>query len=89
MVKSILAALATLVVSGASAFAAPAGPPIPRNVITAAMKKADCSLPLKEALEGIDMSALDDKLKLVEVPCWRAAYRPGIGERTFSDTLGR
>jgi hypothetical protein len=77
MVKSILAAFATLLVTGASASAAPAGPPIPRNVITAAMKKADCSLPLKHALEGIDVSALDDKLKLVEVPCWRAAYQAG------------
>jgi hypothetical protein len=77
MVKSMLAVLATLAVSGASASAAPAGPPIPRNVITAAMKKADCSLPLKDALEGIDVSTLDAALKLVEVPCWRAAYQAG------------
>src|SRR5262249_20831232 len=77
MVKSILAVFATLLMLDASASAAPAGPPVPRNVITAAMKKAACTLPLKDALEGIDVSTLDDKLKLVEVPCWRAAYQAG------------
>ena len=42
MIKSTLVALAVLVAAGASAWAAPS--PIPRNVITAAVKKADCSL---------------------------------------------
>ncbi len=75
MIKSTLVALAVLVAAGASAWAAPS--PIPRNVITAAVKKADCSLALKDALEGINVSELDRKLKLVEVPCWRAAYQEG------------
>ena len=77
MTRSIVALLALTVGLGTATWAAPAPLPIPRNVITAAMKKADCSLPIKDALEGIDVSTLDDKLKLVEVPCWRAAYQAG------------
>jgi hypothetical protein len=75
MVRSIFVVFGALLASGVSTWAAPA--PLPRNVITAAMKKADCSLPLKDVLEGINVSELDGKLKLVEVPCWRAAYQEG------------
>src|SRR5262249_39829378 len=75
MTRSVWLAFALLMAAGVSAWAAPA--PLPRPVITAVMKKADCSLPLKDALEGINVSELDGKLKLVEVPCWRAAYQEG------------
>jgi len=75
MTRSLCAGVALLVGAGVNAWAAPA--PLPRPVITAAMKKAECTLPLKDALEGINVSELDGKLKLVEVPCWRAAYQEG------------
>jgi len=77
MIRPIAAALAVLLAAGTDAVAAPSPLPIPRNVIAAAMKKADCSLPLKDALAGIDLSELAGKLRLVEVPCWRAAYQDG------------
>jgi len=51
--------------------------PVPRSAVTAALKRAQCSLPFKEAAEGINVEELDGKLKLVEVPCWRAAYQAG------------
>jgi len=75
MTRLLCAAVALLLGAGADAWAAPA--PLPRPVITAGMKKADCGLPLKDALEGINVSELDGRLKLVEVPCWRAAYQEG------------
>src|SRR5262245_46195320 len=74
MIRSPLVVVVTLL-AGSVAWAAPA--PVPRAVVVAGMKKADCSLPLREALEGVDVSPLDRKLKLVEVPCWRAAYQAG------------
>jgi Protein of unknown function (DUF1176) len=77
MTKSITALFAMLLGLSTTAWAAPAAPPIPRNVIVAAMKKADCSMPLKDALDSINVSELDRKLKLVEVPCWLAAYQGG------------
>jgi hypothetical protein len=77
MTKPMLGAAALLMVACATASAETKAPKIPNAVLTAAMKKGDCSLKLKEAIEGIDTSQLAPKLQLVEVPCWRAAYQAG------------
>jgi hypothetical protein len=76
MIRWTVAAVALLVLDGGCVHAEKA-PNIPRAVITAAMKKADCSRPLKDALEGIEASTLGPKLQLLEVSCWLAAYQAG------------
>jgi uncharacterized protein DUF1176 len=76
MLKPTVAAGAVLVTTCAGAFAEKV-PAIPRAVLTAAMKQADCSRSLKDAMEAIEAYALGPKLKLVEVPCWLAAYQGG------------
>jgi hypothetical protein len=76
MLRHMGAASVVLLAAATGAYGEKA-PNIPRAVITAAMKKADCSRPLKDALEGIEASTLGPKLKLVEVSCWLAAYQGG------------
>ena len=76
MIRHISCALLMLAIAPAGAMAE-TNNPVPRAAVTAGMKRADCSLPFKEAAEGIDVQDLEGKLKLVEVPCWRAAYQAG------------
>jgi len=49
---------------------------LPRAVIAAGLKQADCDVPLEEVTE-LDPDDLGDGLKLVQVSCWRAAYNFG------------
>ena len=49
---------------------------LPRAVIAAGLKQADCEVPLAEATE-LDPDELGGGLKLVMVSCWRAAYNFG------------
>jgi len=76
MLRSLLCSFAVLAIAGVVAQAETKNP-VPRSAMTAGMKQAKCSLPFKEAAEGINVEALDGKLKLVELPCWRAAYQAG------------
>ena len=50
---------------------------IPKDVIEAGWKKAECSVDLKEIGDEQEALALTGKLKLVEIYCWRAAYQAG------------
>ena len=50
---------------------------IPKDVIEAGWKKAECTVDLKEVDDEQEALALSGKLKLVEVYCWRAAYQAG------------
>jgi hypothetical protein len=81
MIRSVISVVTMLLVAGAGAQAEQATserPPITRAVVAAGMKRADCSRPLKDAMEGISVAGdLGGKLKLVEVPCWSAAYQAG------------
>ena len=49
---------------------------LPRTVIAAGLKLADCDIPVNEVTE-LDPEDLGDGLKLVQVSCWRAAYNFG------------
>lgn len=49
---------------------------LPREVIAAGLKQADCEVPLDEVTE-LDPDDLGGGLKLVAVSCWRAAYNFG------------
>jgi hypothetical protein len=51
-------------------------PVLPRSVLEAALKKADCTLSAKEAAV-IGTERLSSRLEIVEVTCWRAAYNAG------------
>lgn len=51
---------------------------LPRPLVTEAFKKADCSVEIDEAIKDLEFTGdLSAGLKLVEVPCWRAAYNFG------------
>jgi hypothetical protein len=50
---------------------------IPKSVIEAGWKKAECTVDLKEVDDEQEAQPLGGKLKLVEVYCWRAAYQAG------------
>ena len=49
---------------------------LPRPVVEAALKKAHCTLPVREA-EVIGTERLSPRLEIVEVTCWRAADNAG------------
>jgi hypothetical protein len=49
---------------------------IPFKIVEAAFKTAECSAELKDE-ERTDVEDLAGLLKLVEIPCWRAAYQGG------------
>jgi len=48
-----------------------------RQVIEPVMKRADCDVPVQQALDGQNVDVLDAGHKLVEVYYWRAAYNFG------------
>jgi hypothetical protein len=74
-------------VTGSFALAAPAAhgqtangqnePFVPPKLIAKALQRAECSVPLKEAAASADLAGLGQRLKLVTIPCWRAAYNFG------------
>lgn len=49
---------------------------LPREVIDAGLKKAQCSIPPKDAAI-VGTERLGGRLAIVEVSCWRAAYNSG------------
>ena len=49
---------------------------LPRAIIAAGLKTADCDIPVDEVTE-LDPQDLGNGLKLVQVSCWRAAYNFG------------
>jgi len=51
--------------------------PLPDKTVAAGMKRAKCSVPLKDAVADTDISFLTKPLKLLIVPCWRATYNAG------------
>ena len=51
-------------------------PVLPRPIVAAALKKAHCTLPLREA-EVIGTERLSSRLEIVEVSCWRADENAG------------
>jgi hypothetical protein len=81
MIRSVISAVTMLLIAGSGAHAEPAKaekPAVTRAAVAAGMKRADCSRSLKDAMEGINVMAdLAPKLRLVEVPCWSAAYQAG------------
>jgi hypothetical protein len=53
-------------------------PSVPPEVIIAAMRSADCSLSYDDASQDWPQpQELGGGLKLIEIPCWRAAYNAG------------
>ena len=78
--------IATLVI-GLLALAAPRAhaqtangqsePSVPLKLIERAFERDDCTVPLKEAAASAELAALGKRLKLVIIPCWRAAYNFG------------
>jgi hypothetical protein len=64
----------SLTIGGA---AAPTGKPLlPRPVLEAGLKKAGCTVPADQA-EIVGTERLSNRLAIVEVACWRAAYNSG------------
>ena len=51
-------------------------PVLPRPVLEAALKKADCTIPAKDAVV-IGTERLSARLEILEVTCWRAANNAG------------
>jgi hypothetical protein len=51
-------------------------PVLPRPIVEAALKKANCTLPAREA-EIVGTEWLSPRLEIVEVTCWRAPYNAG------------
>jgi hypothetical protein len=52
-------------------------PFVPPKLIEKALQRAECSVPRKEAAASAELAALGKRLKLVTIPCWRAAYNFG------------
>jgi hypothetical protein len=52
-------------------------PFVPPKLIAKALERAECSVPLKEAAASAELADLGKRLKLVAIPCWRAAYNFG------------
>lgn len=51
---------------------------LPKPLIADAFKKADCDVEIDEVIKDLEYTGdLSGGLKLVEVPCWRAAYNFG------------
>lgn len=51
---------------------------IPDRVIATAMQEADCWLSLADVKTDLPPAQrLDDRFRLLEIPCWRAAYQAG------------
>lgn len=73
----IRAALAIAAVLTAAGFARADTVKIPRSVIEAGFKQAECSIDPKEIEDEQDAQPLGGTLTLVEVYCWRAAYQAG------------
>ena len=67
---------AVLTVSLISSSATTDKPVLPRPIVEAALKKAHCTLPVREA-EVIGTERLSPRLEIVEVPCWRAVENAG------------
>ena len=74
MIRSLLAGVALTAAAG-NALADTVK--IPKDVLEAGWKKAECSVDLKEAGDEQEAQSLTGKLKLVEIYCWRAAYQAG------------
>jgi Protein of unknown function (DUF1176) len=52
--------------------------PLPRNLVEAGLKDPECTLSFEEATEELEEPEdLGEGKKLLEVPCWRAAYQMG------------
>jgi hypothetical protein len=66
-------AIAGLVCGGARAEL----PRIPPPVLAAAMKTAECDVPVAEAIDNLEPHDLGHGLMLVEARCWRAVYNFG------------
>lgn len=47
---------------------------IPRTVLGAALKTADCDVPPAEAADNLEVYDLGHGRQLVEAPCWHAVY---------------
>ena len=73
--SSVLGA-ALLTVSLTTGGAATDKPVLPRPVVEAALKKAHCTLPVREA-EVVGTERLSPRLEIVEVTCWRADDNAG------------
>jgi hypothetical protein len=69
--------LASTVLIAAAALARADTVKIPKDVLEAGWKKAECTVDLKEAGDEQEGLALSGRLQLVEVYCWRAAYQAG------------
>jgi hypothetical protein len=51
---------------------------LPKSLVADAFKKADCDVEIDEVIKALEFAGdLTAGLKLVEVPCWRAAYNFG------------
>ena len=70
-------ALATIALMSAAAAARADSVKIPRSVLEAGFKQAECTIDVKEIDDEYEVQPLSGKLKLVEVYCWRAAYQAG------------
>ena len=52
--------------------------PLPRSIVEAGLKDPECTLSFEEATEDLEEpDDLGEGKKLLEVPCWRAAYQTG------------
>lgn len=74
MYALIIACIVCLLATGAPAQTAQI---VPREAIAAALRQNDCETTDDEAIEDATTYDLDRNLKIVEVPCWHAAYNDG------------
>jgi hypothetical protein len=50
---------------------------LPRAAVTAGLQQADCEMAIEDSLKEITSYALGHGLRLIQVPCWAAAYNFG------------
>jgi hypothetical protein len=78
MPRVILAALLILTVAPSQAATMKGALPVARTLIEAGLDDPDCTLSFDEATKDLDAPQdLGDGKKLLEIPCWRAAYQAG------------
>jgi hypothetical protein len=74
MIRTVFAILAVALIAMCARAADPVS--IPFQIVESAFKTAECSIDLKDEPRD-DVEDLAGLLKLVEIPCWRAAYQSG------------
>ncbi|HTS39981.1 MAG TPA: DUF1176 domain-containing protein [Xanthobacteraceae bacterium] len=70
-------AFSCAVIIASAARAEQVDPAVPKNLIVEGLKKAECDVPLDDAVASADVASLGGRLKLVTISCWRAAYNFG------------